>query len=208
MSASPPPTGLLVSVDGPAGAGKTTLLNALTDRLTAEGVPCTRVHAPSHRGIGQLIRSRIDEWPPRVLVHLMAADRYHTLHTVITPALAAGTVVLADRYLLSSYVLQYLSGAGLEDIDAANAAAPRPDVAVLLGGRPDVIARRLAERGPHCALHQRDGITADELKLYAELATRAPARLRTLHLDTTAHTPQQLADETCAAILSLTETRS
>lgn len=79
---------------------------------------------------------------------LVAADRYHCLATEIRSALAAGKIVLCDRYVASSYVLQHLDGVPIEFIEALNADANRPDLAVILTPRSRDLHR--PDRAPGC----------------------------------------------------------
>ena len=44
---------------------------------------------------------------------MIAADRYHQLATEIRPRVQQGEIVLCDRYVASSYVLQQMDGVPL-----------------------------------------------------------------------------------------------
>ncbi|MEU4445453.1 hypothetical protein AB0K14_26500 [Actinosynnema sp. NPDC050801] len=60
--------------------------------------------------LGELARRGIDAYRGMALTCLCAADRHHRLDTEIQPALREGRVVLCDRYVASSLVLQGLDG--------------------------------------------------------------------------------------------------
>lgn len=106
--------GHLVTFEGPEGAGKSTQLRILARRLEAEGheVQCTR--EPGGGPLGDALRSilmgndygTIDR---RTELLLMLAARSDHVERVIRPALAAGRVVLCDRFMDSSFAYQ---GAG------------------------------------------------------------------------------------------------
>jgi dTMP kinase len=99
---------------------------------------------------------------------LFAADRYQQLDEEIRPQLAAGTVVVIDRYLASALVMQRHDGVDLEFLQALNARADRPDLAVILAADADTVAARLRERGAHNRYQVRHADTVRELELFAE----------------------------------------
>ncbi|HEX3649867.1 MAG TPA: hypothetical protein VHV49_15685 [Pseudonocardiaceae bacterium] len=83
---------------------------------------------PSHPVLGELACHRTNAYHGRALACLVAADRYHHLAAEIRPALDDGKIVLCDRYVAFSYVLQRLGGVPLSVIQALNsdAAGRRP----------------------------------------------------------------------------------
>jgi dTMP kinase len=83
------------------------------------------------------------------LACLCAADRHHQLATEILPALHEGRVVICDRYVASSLVLQGLDGLPAEVVWQLNHSVYRPDLVVILTGDPAVINARLRARGGH-----------------------------------------------------------
>src|SRR5690606_40533710 len=89
--------------------------------------------------------------PPLVQAHapawLIAADRYHHLATEIRPRVQQGEIVLCDRYVASSYVLQQMDGVPLPFIECLNGHSDRPDLAVMLLTDAAEAAARVAARG-------------------------------------------------------------
>jgi dTMP kinase len=83
------------------------------------------------------------------LACLVAGDRHHHLAAEILPALHAGKVVICDRYLPSSLVLQGIDGIESDTVWRLNAGVYVPDVTVLLNADHHVIADRLRQRGTH-----------------------------------------------------------
>lgn len=81
------------------------------------------------------------------LACLVAGDRHLTAE--ILPALQAGKVMVCDRYLPSSLVLQGIDGIESDTVWRLNAGIYVPDVAVLLNADHPVIADRLRQRGAH-----------------------------------------------------------
>src|SRR6266480_2672854 len=70
-----------------------------------------------------------------------------SVHRTAQPS--TGRIVLCDRYLASGLVVQRADGLDLAFLAGVNAHADPPDLAVILTADPDIIARRIAERGVH-----------------------------------------------------------
>ena len=186
--------GLLVSVDGPGGVGKTTTIEHLTRILTGAGLLVHRTAQPSASPIGALARDLVPTACGATLACLFAADRYHHLDTEIRPRLAAGHIVLCDRYLASGLVVQCADGLDLAFLAGINAHADPPDLAVILTADPDTIARRIAKRGAHNRYQDGTAQAAAEITYYSQAATLllhsgAPV----LRIDTTHNPPNRVA---------------
>ena len=100
-------TGTFITVEGPDGAGKTTQLQLLADRLTAEGYEIVMTREPGGTRIGNEIRSLIlnpdfQEMDEMTEILLYAASRAQHVNELIRPALAAGKIVLCDRFIDAS----------------------------------------------------------------------------------------------------------
>lgn len=76
---------------------------------------------------------------------MFAADRLDHVHNEIEPALAAGEIVLSDRYLMSSWVYQSLDCA-LGWVQEINRHAPWPDLTLVLDVPADEAMRRVIGR--------------------------------------------------------------
>src|SRR5262245_22816524 len=103
----------------------------LADALTDRGLAVHATTEPSPTPLGQLASQGPDHLDGLALACLVAADRYQHLQAEIHPALAAGQIVLTDRYLPASLVLQRLDGVDEAFIWAVNQHARRPDLAVI-----------------------------------------------------------------------------
>ena len=184
--------GVFVTIDGPGGAGKSTTVQHLHHHLSAHGYTVHATTEPSHAPLGHIARHHTNTYTGHALACLVAADRYHHLATEIRPELAAGRIVLCDRYVPSSYVLQRMDGVPLEFIDAINAAADPPDLAVLLTAEPDALAARIKRRGAHSRFEQ--GITSSrhEADLYESSAHLTARGYPLLAIDTTQTPPEQV----------------
>lgn len=182
-------TGLFVSVDGPGGSGKTATAALACHRLTGLGLPVHATTEPSRTPLGNLIRASTHTYQGMSLGCLVAGDRHHYLTAEIRPHLRAGTIVISDRYLPSSLVLQRIDGLSWQTIWQLNADADTPDLAVILTAEPAVLTRRLHERGgTHSRFEDRPDGLATEHALYHD--TRHPAsRARLVHLRNRHHQP-------------------
>ena len=140
---------LFITLDGPGGAGKSTLVALVAEQLTAAGYPVLATREPSDGPLGQVARQQTAAFSGATLACLVAADRYHHLAAEIHPALAKGAVVVCDRYVPSSYVLQTRDGVPLDYIRQLNRLAPRPHLSVLVTAAPATLEKRLTVRGTH-----------------------------------------------------------
>jgi len=106
-------TALFITFEGIDGVGKSTQANLLQAYLEQLGHSVVRTLEPGGTELGQEIRQlllhRKGEVAPRAEALLFSADRAHHVETKIRPALAAGKVVISDRYFDSSVAYQ---GAG------------------------------------------------------------------------------------------------
>lgn len=187
--------GLLISIDGMGGAGKSTTAKLLARYLSARGYAVHATTEPSREALGELARHGADTYRGRALACLVAADRYHHLEREIRPQLAAGRIVLCDRYVPSSLVLQRMDGVEVEFIEALNADADRPDLAVILTADPEITAARIAARGAHSRFETGLDTSRREAEFYRETTARLDAvGHRLLTVDTTGTSPQRVAD--------------
>ncbi|MGH3672640.1 MAG: dTMP kinase, partial [Pseudonocardiaceae bacterium] len=131
------PRGVFVTLDGMGGAGKSSTTRHLHQHLTQAGYTVHATAQPYHDQLGEIARHGTDTYTGHTLACLVAADRYHHLATEIRPQLAAGRIVLCDRYVASSYVLQRMDAVPIEFIEALNGAADVPDLAVILTAHPE-----------------------------------------------------------------------
>lgn len=178
-------TGYFISFEGGEGVGKSTQIARLAERLRSEGRDVVVTFEPGGTDLGQAVRSILltpgNHVTSRSEALLYAADRAHHVETVIEPALAAGKVVICDRYADSTYAYQ---GAG-RALDASDvrqvmefAVAGRwPDLTLLLDVDPQVGLARARGEGAG------DRIEAEGLEFhdtvrrgFLDLAAAAPER--------------------------------
>jgi dTMP kinase len=147
--------GLFVVLEGPEGSGKSTLTAPLADRMRACGVDPVVVREPGGTRAGEIAREALldPDHPvsPLTELFLYLAARAELVSTVIAPALAAGRVVLSDRFTLSTDAYQ-MTGRGIppEVVKPANHAAAgglEPDLTLILDLPPEVGRARQVAAG-------------------------------------------------------------
>lgn len=202
----PPASGLLVTVDGPNGAGKTSVAAAVAAKLSAAGETVHATRQPSPTPLGDMVRAAERDIAGRAFACLVAGDRQHQAETEIIQKLHEGAIVLCDRYIESSLVLQRLDGVDVDYILAINAGIPRPSLRIQLHARPEVLAARLAQRSPAPERRfERIGGPERELELYAEADNLLSEREQTpaTTFDTSSTSAHELGAVVADLILSM-----
>jgi dTMP kinase len=135
------PRGFFVTFEGLDGSGKSTQLRRLKEWLEAQSLPVTPTRQPGGTRVGDRIRgllldSRTDRISPLAELGLMFSDRAQSIAEVIEPALAAGRIVLCDRFTDSSEAYQgggrELGSQVVRDLHAALCSGLQPDLTMLL----------------------------------------------------------------------------
>lgn len=136
---------LFIAFEGGEGAGKTTQARLLYDALQRLGQPVELAREPGGTDLGEYLRDYLkSERPltPEAELLLFAAARVELAVNRIKPALAAGNIVIADRFAGSTVAYQgYGRGLDLGVIAALNGFATvgcRPDLILLLDVEPTV----------------------------------------------------------------------
>lgn len=126
--------GTFVTLEGPEGSGKSTQV----ERLRGAYPEALFVREPGGTELGEQIRQLVLHGPPMsraAEMYLFMAARAELLAEVIEPALAAGRLVIADRYHDST--LAYQGGGRGLDVGWP-AEFRRPDRTYLLAVPPEV----------------------------------------------------------------------
>ena len=143
--------GRLLAFEGLDGCGKSTQIEPLADALRGAGhevvTTCEPTDGPHGRRIREMARAGESAAPEEELRRFVADRREHVAQ-VLAPALAAGRVVLTDRYYLSSVAYQGARGLDWTAILAdSEREFPAPDLALLFEIDPAAGLARVRARG-------------------------------------------------------------
>lgn len=149
--------GLFITFEGTEGGGKSTQIQRLATRLQSLGRRVRLIREPGGTPIGEEIRHTLKHsannhgMTPETELLLMNASRAQLVREVIRPALAAGEIVLCDRFYDSTVVYQgYGRQLDLELVQSVIDVAvgeTRPDLTLLLRVPLATSERRRATRG-------------------------------------------------------------
>jgi dTMP kinase len=136
--------GKLIVVEGADGSGRTTEVALLKEWLEVEG------HAVVDTGLrrSDLVSGEIDRAKQghtlgaTTMALLYSVDFADQLENKIVPALAAGSTVLADRYIYTLMARAIVRGASREWARELYGYALRPDLVVFLDARPVILLHR------------------------------------------------------------------
>src|SRR5580700_1034179 len=143
-------SGFLISIEGIDGAGKTTQAHYLQCALQAQKLPTIRTKEPTTGHWGQILRDSAltGRLSLEEEVDTFIRDRKEHVETIINPELAAGHVVIVDRYYFSSMAYQGARGMNPQEIMERNELfAPEPDLLVILDLEPETGLQRVKTRG-------------------------------------------------------------
>ncbi len=144
---------MFFSFDGIDGVGKSTQVELLSESLRARGREVVICRDPGSTPLGERIRTVLlarDSGIPicrRSEMLLYMAARAQLVEQVIRPALDAGKIVIADRYLLANVVYQgHAGGLDPQEIWEVGRVATQglmPDCVFLLDMAPDGAGQRM-----------------------------------------------------------------
>ncbi|MBQ8685980.1 MAG: dTMP kinase [Clostridia bacterium] len=143
--------GKFITFEGCDGCGKSTQLKLLSEYLTAQGVAHIFTREPGGGKISEAIREILlngknAEMTDECEALLYAAARMQHLADRVEPALAAGKLVICDRYVDSSLAYQaHARGLGEAFIESINAAALQkyaPDTTIFIDLTPEAAFAR------------------------------------------------------------------
>ncbi len=140
--------GLFVVIEGIDGSGKGTQSGLLHKWMTDEGFEAILTGEPTDSETGRLIREGLKKGSldPVTEALLFSADRRgHTKE--IESELAAGKIVVCDRYLGSSLAYQGAHGLDMGWIEEINNFALKPDLLIILDISAEAAIKRVNSRG-------------------------------------------------------------
>lgn len=138
--------GFLVAVDGPNGVGKSTLIEKMKTKLESENYEVYITCEPTDSELGNFTRKFAEQHSGISLACLVAADRYEHISAEILPELNKGKIVITDRYILSSLILQAMDGVKNTTILSLNSEIIKPDLQIAVFANENILQKRLSER--------------------------------------------------------------
>ena len=187
------PRGIFITFEGSEGCGKTTQVQRLARRLKTAGHRVVETREPGGTAIGEEIRHLLQfskaghAMCAEAELLLFTASRAQLVREVIAPALAAGTTVIADRFLDSTTVYQgvarRLNPGVVRFVNAFAVGEYKPDLTFVLDLDLDTARRRLLQRPtdkPDRMEQQPAQFYRDVRDGYLRLAKREPERIRVI----------------------------
>jgi dTMP kinase len=149
--------GQLIVFEGIDGCGKSTQIERLARYLRSNGVDVVATREPTDGGYGRKIRELArsgGDVPHSEELRWFVEDRREHVASVIEPALAAGQLVLCDRYFLSTVAYQGARGSDPRELLAVSEAEfPLPDLVVLFEVPVESGLERVHDRGGAVETH-------------------------------------------------------
>jgi dTMP kinase len=147
--------GRFITFEGIDGSGKTTQMRLLVQRLQTQGRDVLEAVEPGGTAVGRQIRHILldaanQDLRPTTELLLYFASRAQNVEQCILPALAAGQIVVCDRFTDSTLAYQgYARGLGAETVLALDRIACRgltPDLTLLIDLDLDTALARAHKR--------------------------------------------------------------
>lgn len=209
-----PEGGLFITLEGGEGSGKSTQIKRLKDRLDARGYEVVVTREPGGTPEAETIRNLLVQregghWTPMAEILLFFVARTMHVEDLIKPALAAGKIVLCDRFTDSTRAYQS-AGHGLppEKVDGINDLVLEgfaPDLTFMLDIDPAAGLKRSLKANDEGGTATEDRFERLDLSFhenlrqgFLDIAAREPERCRVIDA---AQGLDEITDEMERAIL-------
>lgn len=136
--------GQLIVIEGPDASGRSTQIARLSRWIEQAG--CSVVQVGLKRSV--LVGNEIEKakqgnvLSPRTMSLFYAADFYDQMENTIVPALCAGSIVIADRYIFTLLARDLVRGAEPQWVESLYSRALVPDAVYFLQVSPEQLALR------------------------------------------------------------------
>lgn len=178
---------MFISLEGIDGAGKTSLKDHLVNYL--KDVKVISIREPGGTEISEKIRELLLDVKnagilPKTEAMLYATARSQVVEEVVRPALEAGHIVIADRYIDSTIAYQGfargLDISFLQELNHLCTAGLKPDITLLLDLDPEIAKARKAEGVPD-RLELEGLLFQEQVRAgYLQMAKEEPQRIKVL----------------------------
>ena len=206
--------GIFISFEGSEGCGKSTQIELLARQLRAIGYRVRTLREPGGTPIGEEIRHTLKHSQNNAAMTaeaellLMNASRAQLVREVIRPALAAGEIIVCDRFYDSTTAYQgYGRALDLEKVKAVVEFAvgeTKPDITFLVQVPPQVSAERLRSRQENLPF-VRDRIEEADRAFFERVAKGYDAIAATETVRVKSINGAQPVETVCAAIWELVQ---
>ncbi|HEX8636398.1 MAG TPA: dTMP kinase [Pyrinomonadaceae bacterium] len=187
--------GTFITFEGIDGSGKSTQVRMLASVLRLRGLNVVQTREPGGTPLGARLRETLldaqEQVDPLAELLLYAADRAQHVRALLNPALAAGRVVLSDRYADATVAYQG-AGRGFEpslvtEVIALATGGLKPDLTLLfdlsVAESKERARRRTTGGGGDAAPSDRLELEAENFHArvrdaYLRIAAAEPARVR------------------------------
>ncbi|PKQ17140.1 MAG: dTMP kinase [Actinobacteria bacterium HGW-Actinobacteria-7] len=193
--------GLFLTLEGGEGSGKSTQLKRLVRRIESVGVPVRALREPGGTEIGEAVRNILLDpqsggMDARAELLLYEAARAQLVAEVIEPALAAGEVVICDRFFDSTTAYQgYARGLNLSEVTQLNLTATAglvPDRTLVFDIDSMVGVERAVGTGDADRLEAEDAAFHERVRSgFLAIAAAEPRRVRVVDASGTADEVEQ-----------------
>ncbi len=176
-----------ITLEGIEGVGKTSNLKFIQSLLQAQGYECVVTREPGGTPLGESLRELLLNHADEAMsvdaeLLMMFAARAEHLNKVICPALAAGKVVLCDRFTEATYA--YQGGGRQLDVDKIRQLEQwvqgelRPDLTILLDAPVEIGRERAGKRSvPDRIEKEKDEFFQRVREAYIKLSKQYPDRI-------------------------------
>jgi dTMP kinase len=201
--------GAFITFEGGEGSGKSTQIARLAKRLTAAGLTVRVLREPGGTRVGEGVRALLldpehTDLDPTAELLLYEASRAQLVADVIQPALAAGEIVLCDRFYDSTTAYQgFARGLPLDRIRELNEIATlgiKPDRTIVLDVEPAMGIERATRYGTDRLEGENEAFHTAVRHGFLAIAAEEPGRVRVIDADTR---PNLVAERVSAALVDL-----
>jgi dTMP kinase len=175
---------MFITLEGVDGAGKSSHLAWLESWFAARGHAVCMTREPGGTAIGEKLRALVLHEPmlPETEALIMFAARKEHIEQVIRPALAAGKIVISDRFTDASFAYQSggrgLPAERLAILESWVHADLQPDMTLLFDLPTDMAAQRLTSaRAPDRFEREQADFHARVRAAYLRRAEQYPQRI-------------------------------